>query len=288
MRFSVKRLARYLRRSTASVENTVNRWRPERGGPRFEYFAVHDGRTLNACVDVDAGPDQLILDGAVSVTLPAPALEGRRRVWVTDLLALNLPLGTYSVNGADGATAKYAMLTASRANTRRDVVVRDAKVVDIDLTAAVTTAKAEFAGIEFIGGDDGPRLTSLNYFGPDAFKLNVSRGGGQSHIVATARETGDVVEIGELADGVGVLRAMNLYIQDSGAEMRWDVTLRDAAGLLHPLGGPAIDFDRPDRATTFGDVSFVRSGRVERWKPYITRDGFLAVRVTSTKNAGAS
>jgi hypothetical protein len=287
MRLSVRRVARILKTSGESFERKVSNWRTDRKGPRFEYFAIHDGRTLNACADLDTGTVHLVLDGPVSVALPPSVVEHLRREWVVDLLSLELPLGAYTLTGGDGAGATYAMYPPPGAVVLSDEPAIDAKVVDVDSHTAVVTTASGSVGVEIRGGDDCPRLAALNYFGPDAFKVHVPSVGALQHIVATERETGEAVDIGELVDGIGIVQITALASPGVRDESRWDVTLRDDTGTLSKLFGPAIDYRRPDQATSFGDISFIEAGTLRRWKPYVARDGGLAVRVTSERKEGA-
>lgn len=83
--------------------------------------------------------------------------------------------------------------------------------------------------------------------------------------------------LGEVVDGAGEVFVTRLH----GADQRWDLSFEADDGVSQDIYGPVVDCDRPDQATTYGDISFIHDGQHDRWKPYITRDGRLAIRVTS-------
>lgn len=287
----VKRSARwFLRRVKAaqsSMHDFVGDRRADRSGLSLDYFAIHDGRTLNVCVNANSRPASLVLEGSVSIPLPEPRTESEYHVWAVDLLSLGLPPGTYALKGADGPDESYPLYPRRASEVRSDEPATDGKIVDLNHGSASIVVDHGTAGVVITGGSDFAQLAALNYSGPDSFRIEMQPICSLQSVIATSRETGEAVVIGEIVDGAGVLAVTTLESGEPPDESRWDVTIRDGAGNLTALHGPASDYARPDLATSFGDISRVESGTRRSWKPYISRTGVLSIRVTSEQMKGA-
>lgn len=276
---SAQRLSRYVKAARAGAGRRIDDWRNVRKSATFEYFAIHDGRTLNACSGLAAL--HLHCDGVDSTVLPATSVEGGQHRWVVDLLGLGLPPGAYRLAGVDAAGRQHAVTLRRGTRPRKGGSTFDGKVDDLDTGAVKVVVVGGSVGIEVSAGDGRPRVASVNYHGPSSLMLELVRTSTNQRIIGTDRDSGDIVDIGQLVNGVGEFHVRRLYCQDSGAELRWDISLHDESGQAHAVHGPVVDYTRPDQATSFGDVSVMADGRRDRWKPYITRDGRLAVRVTA-------
>lgn len=281
MRAPARRLARYVRRAIATVVGPSRQVLGSRSRSILEYFAIHDGRTLNASTGEQSNLAQLMLDGPISVMLPKPVVEGPRRVWVVDLLGHDLPAGEYLVRGEDAAGGAVPVRPVSVPTPIPGEPALDAKIIGIDSTTASVSTLDGVLGIEITDGDPRARLAGLNHCGPTEFTVTAPSVQGSHRIVAIERESAKTVDVGELRDGIGVLHLTRLESPVALSESRWDVDLRDDEGHSQRLHGPATDYARPDQATSFGDLSLVRGDTDYRWKPYVARDGGIAVRVTA-------
>jgi hypothetical protein len=226
---------------------------------------------------------ELVLEGPTTVTLPAPSAEGAWRVWVVDIMGLELPPGQYRVIATDGAGGTHEMAPGPTERRPPDEPTLDAKVADFAQGSVSVFAHGRTVAINVIGADQRPRIISLNYSGPEVYELTASFTPGRYDVIATDRDSGANVECGEINDGVGTLRVTAVVCPTAPGDSRWDIALRGEDGVATDLFGPAVDYARPDQTTTYGDITFVKSGTHDRWKPYITRDGRLAVRVTSER-----
>ncbi|WP_430868443.1 hypothetical protein [Demequina aurantiaca] len=279
---------RRLKRVRSDADQMVTDRRNARQGNGFEYLAIHDGRTLNASVLAGVGLSRLQLVGDATVALPAPSTEGKSLVWVVDLLGLGVAPGTYRLTGIGDGGEAHSTFPPPQGRSLSDEPMADGKVADLAQPAAAITLLDRAVGIVITAGDALPHLVSLNYYGPDALRIEASSADGNQRLVAIAREGGTGVVIGEVVDGVGVVRLTDLEPPDSGEAQRWDVSLQDGAGVARELHGPALDYNHPDKTTSYGDISKVSSGIRSSWKPYISRAGVLAVLVSSTQVKDAS
>jgi len=286
MNLSAGRFGRYLKAARAEAHRRLDNRRNSHQGYAFGYLAIHDGRTLNACVPSGTGPVNLQLVGADAVPLPAPSVEGTRRVWVVDLLGLELPAGTYRLCAVDQSGEQHSMFPPPKARPVNDEPMLDGQV---SATADVTAELVEVdraVGIEIARGDDRPRVAALNFCGPEAYRIQVWSASGSHRIVATEREGGNTVDLGQVVDGVGTMRVTSLSRDGSEDGSRWDLALQDETGERRTIYGPGADYNRPDWATSYGDISFIHCGVQDRWKPYVTRDGRLAIHVTAESRTG--
>lgn len=286
MKLSPRRLGRYIKTVATGVVRRRHERRDSRQDDSVEYLAIHDGGTLNVCVDVTSGPVHLHLEGSDTVPLPESFVAGAQRVWVVDLLELDLPAGSYLLRATDRDGETHHMVAPPKVKLPPNEPMLDGRVIDLGAASAAVVLSDGEVRVAITEGDQRPRVVSLNYHGPRAFMIEAFPTATTMRMVATARETGDAVDVGGVDGGRGEMQVTSLYSQDSGVELRWDVALVDGSGRSHALYGPAVDYRRPDQATSYGDISFVQSGTQTRWKPYITRDGRLAVRVTAESREG--
>lgn len=264
-----------------SAEQGPDTSKIDRDGVFLDYFAIHDGRTLNVCVDQKSDVASLILAGPLAVRLEEAESQDQNCAWVVDILALGLQPGAYDLRGIDSRGEELSLVVKSPTTGPKGDPARDGKVVDLH-DGRASAVMADGAPAVVIEGDVGvAQLASLNFLGRDSYLLVVPALSGRYSVVANRRESTETVELGTLVASEGELHVTRLRNADDVTETLWDVTVKAESEECQALYGPATDYNRPDQATTFGDLNMVRDGWRYRWKPYISRAGTLSFRVTS-------
>jgi hypothetical protein len=272
--------------TTLPAEQAQDRLDVAREGAILNYFAIHDGRTLNACVDVASEARVLILTGPQILRLDPSEINGHWRTWVFDLLDLELQAGSYELRGLDEQDNDVALVAPNESVGRKGDPARDGKVADLHEGQASAVLADSVPTVVIEGLSDEIQLSSLNLLGPDKYSLVMTNVKDRRTIVASLRGKDLDVEIGAVDGLEGMVNVTLLRNDDDVKETIWDIVVTSEYGGRRALSGPAVDYNRPDQATSFGDLVTIGDGWKYRWKPYISRAGTLAIRVTSETMPG--